>query len=359
MTPPLLTVLGSLAISFIACWLLMRVAAPIGLIDHPGGRKDHAHAIPLVGGLAIYFTLLIGWLSGFIALDSAMLLALTLVLIIGVADDIREIGPKPKTIMQALAVLVMVFSAGVILKSVGNLIGLGPIGMSIFAIPMTVFAALGVINAINMVDGMDGLAGTLSFIAVTAYAYVAHLSGLTTQLSVLLALAGALVGFLLLNMRLPWQARARLFLGDTGSMLLGFILAWFAIDLTHGPGRSFPPICALWVIVLPLCDCVSLMLRRIGAGKSPFVADRQHLHHLMLDHYQSVPKAHAVISILSLLTAAVGIVGWQYQVPEPILFVGFVALFIGYHIAMKRAFRHRDVNNTGLQAAPAVTHPPQ
>jgi UDP-GlcNAc:undecaprenyl-phosphate/decaprenyl-phosphate GlcNAc-1-phosphate transferase len=135
------------------------------------------------------------------------------------------------------------------------------------------------------------------------------------------------------------------FLGDAGSMLVGFLIGWFAIDLTTGNGspstgtRSFPPICALWVIVIPLCDCVSLMIRRNLAGKSMFVADRQHLHHYLLNRKLSVGAASAVSLGINAACAAFGIAGWILEVPEPLMFAAFIGLFAVYHWHMTRAFR--------------------
>jgi UDP-GlcNAc:undecaprenyl-phosphate GlcNAc-1-phosphate transferase len=116
-------------------------------------------------------------------------------------------------------------------------------------------------------------------VAFAWYAGVAADSGLEIQFKIAVIFCGAIAGFLLFNLRFPWQRQARVFLGDAGSLMIGFALGWFAIDLTQGPGRTFPPIAALWILLLPLVDCVSLMTRRLRSGKSPVVADRRHIHH--------------------------------------------------------------------------------
>ena len=128
-------------------------------------------------------------------------------------------------------------------------------------------------------------------------------------------------------------------------MLIGFLLGWFALDLSAGNGaptdgiKTFSPICALWVIVIPLCDCVSLMLRRRKAGRSMFVADRQHLHHYLLNRGLGVGQASAFTAGLSVVTASIALGGWKFGVPEPVMFAGFVVLFVGYHRFMSRAFQ--------------------
>ena len=128
-------------------------------------------------------------------------------------------------------------------------------------------------------------------------------------------------------------------LGDTGSMLLGFLIGWFAIDLTQGVDRSFPPICALWITVLPLCDCVSLMIRRKREGRGMLVADRQHFHHYLLNRGFSVGRATLVSFTLNAACAGLALAAWQLKFPEPAMFTGFVVLFVFYHVHMTRAFK--------------------
>jgi UDP-GlcNAc:undecaprenyl-phosphate GlcNAc-1-phosphate transferase len=336
---------AALAAGFVMALLLIKIAPAVQLVDHPGGRKEHATVTPLVGGIGIALVLL-----GYLAIATppfalAMAGAVIILMVVGVTDDVVEVKPLPKFAVQAFACAVMAQGASVTLRSVGDLFGMVPVGMWVFALPMTLFAIIGVINAINMFDGIDGHAGGAALVAFIAYAWVARESGLLAQHHTLLVLAGATLGFLLLNARFPWNARARTFLGDAGSMLLGFLIGWFAIDLTAGNGapsavtKTFPPICALWVIVIPLCDCVSLMLRRKLAGRSMFVADRQHLHHYLLNRGLSVGQASAFSFVLNAICASVGVLGWKFGVPESALFAGFVSLFVVYHWHMLRAFR--------------------
>ncbi len=325
--------------------LLIPLAPKLHLIDLPGGRKEHDNTTPLVGGLAIALTFAVALFFLAPTYLVGILLATLLILAIGVADDIHEILPIPKFLAQAAACLIMAFLADVVLNKVGNLFGFGAIGLWVFTIPMTVFAVIGVINAINMADGIDGHVGSIAFITFTAYAYVAYESALWDDYRLLLVLAGAVAGFHLLNARWPWNKQARTFLGDTGSMLLGFLIGWFAIELTAGNGASstvtktFPAICALWVIVMPLCDCVSLMIRRKLARRSMFVADRQHLHHYLLNRGLTVGEASLVSAALNTICALIGVVSWKLGVPEPVMFVAFIALFAAYHTYMLIAFR--------------------
>ena len=321
-------------------WSFAKLAPTLGIIDHPGGRKAHARPIPLVGGISIFLTLLaMSALTGIMLDSSYFLFALSLVIAIGLWDDVAEISPRLKFAIQIVATAVMIVGAGVELRSVGNLLGFHPIGLWIFTIPMTVFAVVGVVNSINMMDGMDGLAGSISFVALAWYALVAKSSGLAIQFDVALILCGAVAGFLLFNLRFPWQKHAKVFLGDAGSLMIGFALGWYAIDLTQGSGRTFPPIAALWVVVLPLADCVSIMSRRVMAGRSAFVADRHHLHHYLLARGFSHGQTLGILVGLSATFGAVGYFGWRFQVPEAMLFYPFFFGFFAYHFWIQRAWK--------------------
>ena len=240
----------SLCAALALALFMVRIAPRLGLIDHPGGRKEHASSTPLVGGIAIALSCAVGLALVPLSYAWPLALAMSIIIAVGIADDIREVAPLPKFITQATACLVMVYAAEIQLNSVGALLGWRPIGMWVFAAPMSVFAVIGVINAINMVDGIDGNTGGIAMVAFAAFAFVARESGMWDQYRILLSLTGATAGFLMLNARWPWNKKARTFLGDAGSMLIGFLLGWFAIDLTAGNGsptqgaRSFPPICA-------------------------------------------------------------------------------------------------------------------
>lgn len=334
---------ASVAISAGAVALLARFAPALGLLDQPGGRKAHDRAVPLVGGLAIFVAVLAAaWLVGIAPHAGYFLLALAVVIAVGCWDDVRELSPKLKFAIQIVACAIMIGGAGVELRSVGDLLGWRPIGLSVLAIPLTIFAVVGVVNAMNMVDGLDGLGGSIAFVAFAWYALVAAQSGLAVQSGTAVILCGAIAGFLAFNLRFPWQRRARVFLGDAGSLMIGFALGWFAIDLTQGTGRTFPPIAALWVVVLPLADCVSLMARRIGAGQSPFVADAHHIHHYLLRRGFTHGQTLAILVGLSAAFGAVGYLGWRLHVPESALFWPFFFGFFAYHFWIRHAWARLD-----------------
>lgn len=342
------------ALTALAVVLYARFASVLGIVDQPGGRKVHGRTVPLVGGLAVFTGLLVSAYVVGVAVHSAwFLLALAIVIAVGCWDDVSEISPHVKLVIQIAACAVMIWGAGIELRTIGDIVGWRSIGLWILAVPMTIFAVVGVVNAVNMMDGIDGLAGSISLVAMCWYAFVAAQSGLDVQSMTAWLLCGAIAGFLVFNLRFPWQPQARVFLGDAGSLMLGFALGWYAIDLTQGPGRTFPPIAALWVIVLPLVDCVSLMVRRLRADKSPFVADRGHIHHYLLARGFTSSQTLAILVGVSVLCGAVGYFGWVFKVSEAALFYPFFFGFFAFHAWIQRAWSQLETSQGTIEDAPS------
>lgn len=330
-------------VTIVAIAVLSRLAPALGLVDRPGGRKDHSESVPVVGGIALALALVAGEsLLGRAAIPASFLAAAIILVAVSIWDDLRDIHHVPRLGAQVIAVLVMVYGAGVQLDSLGDLLGWRPVDLSVLAVPVTLFAVVGVINAANMIDGIDGLCGSIALVAFAWYGAAADHLGNAGLAGLAWLLCGGLAGFLIFNLRLPWRPQARVFLGDAGSTLLGFAMAWFAIALSQGAGPVMPPIAALWVVLLPLADTVSLMARRIMRGRSPFHPDREHIHHFLLAHGLSVNAALALLVAVSTAFGAVGVLGWRAGVPEPVLFWAFFFLFFAYHFAIRAGWRRLD-----------------
>ena len=192
--------------------------------------------------------------------------------------------------------------------------------------PFTVFATVGIINAINMIDGADGLAGLLVFSALLMLTAAAVYSGNVVIAERTIIMAGAVGAFLFYNMRFPWRNGASVFMGNAGSAFLGFVIAWISFRLTQGPSHPVSPVLALWFVPIPIMDCLVLVLRRLRLKKSPFIADRNHIHHLMLE--AGFGQTHAAIA-LSLFSGLCGLTAGQalrLDIPEPILLAAFFVL---------------------------------
>ncbi len=322
----------------IAVVLLFREpAGRLGLIDMPGGRKEHNGATPVIGGIAMFVAFILGVLTYGEPLNEfyALFAGLLILVLIGLLDDWNDLSARNRFVAQILAALLMTSWGGVVVGDLGNLFGGGSVHLQDWAIPFTVFSVIGVINAFNMIDGADGLAGGVSLVALGLFGSVALFVGMVLHATLIFTLAGAVLGFLVFNMRSPWRKQASIFMGDAGSMMLGFALVWFAVDLSW----IMTPIAVVWIFAIPLMDTGSCMLRRILKGRSPFSADREHLHHVIMRAGLSVSGAVWLIILISFLMGLVGLASWYYEVPEYVMFYAFILLFAGYYFGMSHAWK--------------------
>ena len=329
----------ALALTSILILWLCPVARAVGLVDIPNERKIHEGQIPLVGGLSIFVAVFAAKvISGFILPEgtesvdyNGFYLVGMLLVIAGVVDDYRDLSPVTKIAVQTMAVLIMVFGAHVVLHDLGALGNDGEVlSLGIFAVPFTVFATIGVINALNMSDGLDGLAGSLSLVTLLGFIAATIIFGNSEDLGILIILAAAVSGFLLFNYRVPGRPSAVVFLGDSGSMFLGFTLCWFAIKLSQGENRAIAPSAALWFLILPLFDAVSMTTRRILKKRPPFGADREHLHHIFLLAGFTVSETVGIIAGIAVLGVGVGLAGTYFEIPDHIMLGSFLLLGLLY-----------------------------
>lgn len=326
--PALLAML--LAMTLVAA--LIKPAQRLGCVDHPGGRKHHAVPTPLVGGVAIFLSFLAAsMLQQKTPGDSwSLLVAMVVAVAFGLADDLRQVGYRTKFFGQLVAALIVVSGTNVHVMQFGDLLGFGDLVLGKWSYLVTVISIIGLMNAINMIDGLDGLAGTQVLIPLTLFAVAAMLSG-GTQLGLeMLLLAGAVTGFLAFNLRSPWIHRARIFMGDVGGLLLGLMLTWYAVKVAGLTTSPLRPITAVYILAVPLLDIGSVMLLRMMQGKSPFHADRQHMHHVL---YDAGCQTGCVVAIMALLAIGFGLLGlcadWL-NIAEYLMFYGFLILWAVY-----------------------------
>jgi len=325
--------------------LLTPLAHKTKLLDHPNERKVHTSVTPMVGGLAIFIALAIAvfWTMPSTPFIQALALGSLLMLITGMADDRFKLTAALRFLVQIGACLLMILYGDVRLEDFGRLIYNGVLTLGFLAGPITIFSALGVINACNMIDGMDGLAGIIFTVAAAGMALFATLAGQGTVLWILLLSISAVLGFMALNARLPWNKKARVLLGDGGSLLLGFILAWSFISLgsdhNENGARAFMPMTAVWLLALPLLDTTSLMWRRWRSGRSPFGADQNNLHHAFLRAGFSVEQTWLIITAAALAAGAVGVLFQLTHTPDYISFWTFMAVAITYATYLKKSWQ--------------------
>jgi len=324
-------VIAAFLVTSLVTWMLKIAAAGTRLVQAPGAHRRHESATPIVGGLGMFAGAAAGWLwvPGQIPM-LALMLAAGLALVLGLWDDLRPRSHYARFLGQIAAAGLMVGAGGVVLTDLGQLVSESQLFLGKWSVPLTIFATIGVMNAVNMSDGMDGLAGSLCLLAVMGVGAVAAVGGDWLKVAYLGPIAGALLAFLVLNLRIGTQVRAQVFMGDAGSLFLGLLMAWMFIDASQGVDRVISPVTALWLFALPLCDAVRSLIRRPAQGQSPFQADSSHYHHHLRACGLSVTQTLWVSLLTALLCSGIGIWGVYAEVPDRFMFAGFLGVFALY-----------------------------
>jgi UDP-GlcNAc:undecaprenyl-phosphate GlcNAc-1-phosphate transferase len=330
--------------SFFVCLLaiitLRPLAVAIDLVDKPGGRKTHHGNVPIVGGIAMFLGLAVG--LGLNPIDSlhaeTLIAASGLLVVTGLLDDRFELSPWLRLPAQAAATLLVIsaFYPNPTL-SFGNPLGTGEIVFhGLAACLVILFFVVGAINAMNMLDGMDGLAGAVSLVALASIAALTWNSGLTFTSHVSLTLGGAVVAFLFFNLPTRRNRELRCFMGDAGSMMIGFLLALLCMRMSQGDTPVMAPVGVLWLVALPIYELLWTILRRTSRRQSPFTADREHFHHMLIDAGLGVRGAFFMYILLAVLLAGAGLVLHALAWPDSVQFPLFIVVGVAVVMSMYR-----------------------
>jgi len=313
---------------------LRPIARGVGLIDRPGGRKMHTGEIPVIGGLAMAGGLAVGSLYSHTAIQGFpfFVTAMGLLVLVGALDDRYDLPPSVRFLAQICATLLMVAGADVFTRDLGRVFFGDYAQLSWFSVPFTVLIVLTAINAFNMFDGSDGVAGIQALIAIVFLAFACVMAGAITRLPLLAGLAGSIFGFLMFNWPSQRTRNVRAFMGDAGSTMLGFSLAWISIELSQEPVRAISPVVILWVFALPIFDLFSSMIRRLSQGQSPFHGDSEHLHHVLKRFGYSSRKVAQLVLLSAAVCAGIGVGGYLNGMADGWLFVLWLVLGAAYHV---------------------------
>lgn len=316
------------------------VALKTGLVDVPNSRKIHQDSIPLVGGLALFLMAVVLLIfSNSVSLFSFyLILAAGLVVFVGLLDDLYQLSAMWRFGVQIMASFVVIYFADVQLTSFGYLLFSGwDMQLAVLSIPVTIFGVVGVINALNMADGIDGLAAMTFVSPVLALVFLSDQTALNVWL---LLFVSCVFVFVLFNQ----SNRYKVFLGDSGSLLLGFILAWLLVYFSQGDSAIMKPVTALYLVALPVYDTIFVMLRRIFAGHSPFEPDNTHLHHLFLSHGFSQPIALILMMVFQILLIALGVGFLLAEISEYYQFYLFCIMSVVYYLVLQRLWERETEN---------------
>lgn len=325
----------AVAVTLATIFWLRPLARRIGLVDTPDGRKRHRGRVPVIGGLCFFAGTIaglayFGYVGPFVA---GLLVGGMVIVLLGVLDDLYDLRPGTRLLIQAAAVVLVMAATGVYVHSAGEFFVGGEVRLFWLGIPFTVVAVVGLVNAFNMLDGIDGLAGSLAMVSIAAiFAFSGGQWPMPSVLLVLLILGAALVPYLLVN--LGWPDGRRIFMGDAGSMLIGFVLAWSLVYLSQR-GDILAPVDVLWCVALPVLDTLAVMYQRMRKGMSPFKADRRHLHHMLLDAGLPPRRTLALLVVSGAALAALGYV--MRDVPEGLSLAAFLGILGAYVLYAPKA----------------------
>lgn len=332
----------TLSLALVMLLAMRPIALQIGLVDIPGDRKQHLGHVPLIGGLCAFFALASSW---FVFLPShehfnLFFACASVLVVVGAIDDARDLSAKFRLAAQIAIAMALVVGTGLHLDSFGNLFGFGVIEFGpITGALVTVAAVIGATNAFNMMDGIDGLAGMMSLVSLLALTYVfTGTAGFEVESTLAFGICVALIPFLAMNLQLPFF-RYKVFMGDAGSVFVGFAIVWLLVCGTQSEGQALRPVAALWIIAVPLMDMVAIMVRRARKGQSVMKPDREHLHHIFLRAGFSHHQTLLTITFFATITASIGLAGEIYQAPEWLMFAGFIGLFVVYDRALFHVWR--------------------
>lgn len=307
----LLAVILAFIITYAAIPVIINVADIKKLYDHPDARKIHTRPIPSLGGLGIFAGFIVSCLIS-ISLTNAsnfqyFYAAALVIFFLGLKDDILVLTPMKKIIGQIVAAFIIIYKGGVVIKSMHGFMGIHEMPEAISLI-LTYFTVVVVVNSFNLIDGVDGLAAGLGIFTTLTFGVYFYVIGQTDYATLAFAMCGSLLAFLIFN-----RAPARIFMGDTGSLLIGLvnaILVVHFINVADSPVVAFPvnatPAVGIAILIIPLFDTLRVFSIRIFGRRSPFSPDRNHIHHILLDkgmNHKSVSFSLIMVNIVFVTTA--------------------------------------------------------
>ncbi len=342
----------SFLLTFFSIPTIVKISKRKNLMDEPGLRSSHLRKIPNLGGIAIFYSLAVcASIFAFELFDIYKFLfaSLVILLYIGVMDDIVIMRAYKKLLAQIIVTALMVIGSDVRIRSFFGLFGVYELSY-FFSIAISIFTFIVLINAFNLIDGIDGLAGGYSLICSALFGLSYFRLGEYNYPLVVLSgvIIGSVVGFLYYN--LSNSRENKVFMGDTGSMILGFLLAFTAIcfidifidkelpDVPRYYLQSAPAI-AMAILILPLIDTLNVFMIRVSSGKSPFIADKNHIHHSLLELGLSHRRSTFYIILYYLFIVAVAYYFRHINVNILLLVIvilGFAGAYLPRLLLLKR-----------------------
>lgn len=290
----LLPLIVAVFISFSTTPLVRKLAFKVGAVDIPkDNRRVHKEPMPTMGGLAIYLSVMVTAII-FLPIDKTLLSIIvggTLIIISGIIDDISIMSAKLKLVFQITAAMVLIWG-GVRIDTITNPFSSTNVVLNLgyLSIPITIFWIVGIINTLNLIDGLDGLSAGVAMISSLSLMFVAGKFGLTSIIIISATVAGACLGFLPYNFN-----PAKIFMGDTGALFLGFMMAVISIEGVMKSVATIAIVVPIMILGVPIFDTTFAIFRRLLSGQSIISADKGHLHHRLLERGFSHKKTVLIL----------------------------------------------------------------
>lgn len=325
--------------------LLSRIAGSLRLVDRPQGRKQHKHPTAVVGGFgivaglfSIYLTLPELFMTHWVVFASVVVL-----MIVGIIDDLSHIHSAVRMLIQIGVGCAIHFQGNLPFLSVGDIWFIGDLGLGPYALTFTCIAVVGGVNAINMMDGLDGLCGLMVASALIWLSIMAYLAGHSDVFVMSTTLLACIVAFLLFNYRFPWNERARVFLGDSGAYVLGFMIVALFLMASQGVYKGelqvLTPVTALWLLFIPLIDIAGVIWRRSRSSRWPVDDDREHLHYMLVDRGYSTEQVVNGLFLISFVLGGLGVGLYYAGGSESWSYVAFMTCCVIYFLITNRMSR--------------------
>lgn len=332
LTPLVISTLCAFGVSLFVLKLISPMASKFGLLDHPDDRKQHTGSIPVTGGIAITTGVLVAFIvfQQFATTNIAssyILMGGTLMLILGMIDDLNHISWRKRVLGQIVISVVTLKFTGL---SVHTIVGFDLTSIPGLSLGFALLAIIGLTNAFNLIDGIDGLAGGIALITIANVFIFSKPNIVLADGAYLVLIGAALLPYLYANVL--GRRKAKVFLGDSGSYMLGFVLAMSLINFSEGANPTLSTSSVLWCAALPILDTIGVMLRRLRNGQSPFQPDRRHLHHLLMKKGMSSRVALAWLIGIAAILSIGGLLIERYLQSRSILL--FIALILVYNRAL-------------------------
>ncbi len=299
---------------------IVNIALLKNIVDNPNARKLQTTPVPVLGGVAIFFGMVLGIALTCRSADSGSLLpimaAMLIMLYIGTMDDIVNLTARLRFVLEIGVVVLLIYISGMSIDDFHGLWGVGVIPMWV-AVPLTIFATVGIINSVNLIDGANGLSSGFCILASIVFGIFFYITGSESMLVLCAVSVGALIPFLFHNV---FGSTSRMFLGDGGALVMGVVMATFVVNVLASNGASLEAIdpnfgvvpFVLAVMAVPVFDTIRVMISRMVKGVSPSHPDKTHLHHLFIGHGFSHAGTTVCILTLNALIIVAQYLTWYW-----------------------------------------------